>query len=103
MQFCENQVSHTAAQHMNIDISNEDHEEEVIASQTEQFLFKNFAPKLLNKKVKAVVLVMYSIWTGICVYGCMNLTTKFDASKVSQLHDKDAYTYNFFDNYHKFF
>ena len=51
----------------------EDGSKSVVSSHLEKVLFEKVAPILLNSKVKAVILLLFSILTGICLYGCLQM------------------------------
>ena len=56
---------------------NESKDATVVASQTEKFLIQKVAPILLNKKSKTAVLILYAVFTAICIYGCLQFETYF--------------------------
>ena len=49
----------------------------VVASQTEKVFIQKVAPILLNKKSKIAVLIIYAVFTAICIYGCLQFKTYF--------------------------
>ena len=56
----------------------EDEKQTVMASKTERFFHDKFAPMLVNSKLKIVILILYLLWTMICIYGCYQLESWYD-------------------------
>ena len=66
---------------------------EVIASNTEKFLLEKFVPILLGTKFKALILLVYAIFTAFCAYHMLQIKTYY--SPELSIDDDDFHAYEF--------
>ena len=73
-----------------------------MASRTEKFLLNYVAPNLLNKKVKVVIFIAYTVWTAIACYGCTQIKTRYSLD-FNWNNEKDYRSFGYFETKNKYF